>query len=58
MGQCMPTALHDHLSHPTLGLLRVRTDKRESRLSLALVVRGEEDYIEWSKKINKLRFNH
>lgn len=57
MGQCMEETTSGAKIHPFLGPLTHHHDQNRDYFLLKLAISNEEEYIEWSKKINKLRYH-
>lgn len=57
MGQCMEETADRFKMHPHLGPLQLQTVQKRQYFKLCLALANEEDYVEWSKKINKLRYS-
>ena len=55
MGQCLQSEQISHILHPELGHLRQVERERKSSTMLSVPLGSEEDYIQRSKAINRLR---
>jgi hypothetical protein len=56
MGQCMEEKSAIGKFHPFLGYLGTEHQDGRSLLTLNMAISGEEEYIEWSKRVTKLRY--
>ena len=58
MGQCMEEVATGNKRHPYLGALQMCQHKGKAVLKLSQAISGEEEYIEWSKRVDKLKYNN
>ena len=58
MGQCMEQIATGSKLHPQLGRLQLHQHKGKNVLKLTQAISDEEHYIEWSKRIDKLKYSN
>lgn len=57
MGQCIQSSTVDVKIHPFLGYIVQSQQSIKKYYKISFPIANEEEYISWSKNINKLRYN-